>query len=364
MASSFAKSVGLAAKNVAEKVGRATMTKAEVASGSYQMKPRFARTGASASLLKAGTYGAPEGMDDLADEVVDNVPMIKGFFAVFGLVLFLGGLSLFIVDFAMPPLAWPYHGLFVTIATYLPYEGAQYTSWNISIPFHAIMTVVGAALLILLVPPVFYEMYVVAYESYGINGYYTAISVLADVPVMFFAMQLANVQDFEELAPLVFVEIARIIFVHMFVVANRMRILRFKQVGHLPGPVRDIPYEVQWLGFAASFIMWIWVFVQLSTYTILSLQLWGTNTANPRYALVFSVYVFYGFFRFVEYLVLALRYTDTSAGASLRKFHVYDPIQVFISKFIPTVVLGVCLLIPAVMTGYCPAAAAAVKACV
>jgi hypothetical protein len=287
-----------------------------------------------AEIIAAMKDGPFKGMSD--EEIAQEWTGPKWAFGIIGFIIFGFGFACLLTDFVLAPIAVPYRGYTVTIATAFPFYNLQWSQWNIAIPYHFLVTLIGIAILILLIPAVYDELYMSSMR-YGINGYMSVLWILTMVAYGVAAAQTFNMQD---LMLIIAVTIGfgmnLIIFLYNFVVDNHSRLkalrvldLNETMANQTDAGVKEATEKLEghsghWRNFYFACTMFIFLAVFYGTYAGTSLQLYGTG--NARYWVIITNYLVWAVGTIVMLLLLGMRYTVEFGDSciNLRKFSTFD----------------------------------------
>lgn len=275
---------------------------------------------------------------------------------VAGVLMALAGLAFTITDFALPTVAWPYHGYNVTSTTSFLYYGLQFSQWNIAIPLHVTMTVFGIFLALLALPALYTEIYERS-KMYGVDSYLAGIMVFALVAYAFFFALVCNMQDLMVfLAVALGFQLAQLFFYFLFYegMGQRLKALRDADAG--VGSAEDAAAKTPaiWTAFFFALTMWIMQCVYFATYGITSMQYYQSVTSavtgSARWWVILANLLVWFLATLVILVLTAVRYMAIAGGAyaRLRRSSVYD-VAIIIVIFIALALLGISLLVGGVV---------------
>lgn len=288
-------------------------------------------------------------------------------FGILGFLLFGFGLAAFITDLALSPATAPYHGYTVTILTALPYYGLQFSQWNIAIPYHLFVALVGLAMWILLIPPVFDEIFL-ASTRYGISGYVVVIWIMATLGYTWTFAEVCNAQDFFILYGVTMgLALSMLLFIFNFVVDNRKRYLALLALdmyersggeGETGGAMSKseaeelVSHHAHWRNFYFAVTMFVLLVVFFGTYGITSLQYYQIDTSSvpqaARWWIILSNLIVWFVLTTIIIILFGLRYSDSGNCAPLRKFSTFG-IIVLVLESVILLFLAVCFMVAAVV---------------
>ncbi len=311
-----------------------------------------------AEILAEMKDGPFEGMTE--EEIQQEWSGPKWAFGIIGFILFGFGIACLLTDFLLPPIAVPYHGYTVSVYTAFPFYNLQWSQWNIAIPYHFLVTLIGIAIMILLIPAVYDELYMSSMR-YGINGYMSVLWILTMVSYGVAAAQTFNMQDLMLIiAVTIGFGLNFIIFLYNFVVDNHgrlkaLRVLDREEAGGNGGTATTVSEAMskleghgQWRNFYFACTMFVFLAVFYGTYAGTSLVLY--TTSNARYWVIITNYIVWAVGTIVMLMLVGLRYTVEWGDAciNLRKFSTYD-ISNLVLLAIVTLMLAVSYLVSAVV---------------
>ncbi len=280
----------------------------------------------------------------------------RGWIVTIAFLLAILGLALFICDFALPPVTWPYHGYNVTITTTFPYYGLQFSQWNIAIPVHFLMFVFGVMIGLLALPSIYAFLFEMT-KYKGVSIYLAGIYVMVNAAYVFFYAQVANLQDLMLCLVLsVPMQIAAAGYLYNFLCDMAPRLLALRQAETKGESVNygqiAAAHPVAWRNYLQALNLAVWTIVVVGVYSITSLQHYQYATSavanSARYWIIIANLVLWAVVDIIVFTMLALRAMASASGQSMRLANVFDVLMLFI-HFCLFALVGIALFVAAVI---------------